>query len=544
MSRTSTVRLVCADRVLTMQDNLARVEAVAVLTDRIVAIGTRTGLQEQFPAAQVCEYGDATIVPGFNDAHLHLTMMAYQLLGVDLSADTTPDRHSLTAKLRQASARTQGNGWIRASRYDHSATTEGQVLTRVELDDIVPDHPIVVTHVGAHWGVVNSAALTCAGITDATPDPQGGAYGRDKHGHLNGYLSEQALFDFVYPSLSNRQDLIESFSDDEAIAAIGQASDILLTNGITSVGDAMVGPDELRHLQVARERGILRVRVNALITFPHLDALAAAGIRNGYGDEWIRIGGIKAFADGAVAGRSCAVEQPFEDDSNDRGVLTIHRTFLTELAERATRHGLPLAVHANGERAIEMVLDVLEALPLQNPPLRHRIEHCSIVTPELVRRIAALDVIVVPFTSYPLYHGDKLLGWYGEQRLERMFAHRWFLDAGVTVAASSDFPCGPYEPLLGLQSLMTRTSSSGIPIGLSQRISFDEALSLYATGSAQASGEADLKGRLAPGFLADMTVLRGDVSLTPAAAIGAATILATWVGGEEYWRHNDLKVDV
>lgn len=409
------------------------------------------------------------------------------------------------------------------------------MLTRSDLDSIAPDHPMVLTHVGAHWGVVNSAALALAEVGDATSDPAGGAYGRDESGALDGHVSEQALFDFVYPSLSTKPDVVATFSDDEATAAIGRAGEALLAAGISSVGDAMVGPAELRHLQLARARGLLHVRVNTLVTFPHLETLAAAGIRNGYGDEWIRIGGIKAFVDGAVAGRSCAVEEPFDDDENDRGVLTTDEGSLDQLARRAVGHGLPLAVHANGERAIGMVLRVLESLPDECQPMRHRIEHCSIVTPELVRRIAALDLVVVPFASYPLYHGDKLVAWYGEERLGRMFAHRWLLDAGVTVAASSDYPCGPHEPLLGVQSLVTRRSARGLDIGGSQRIGLHEALRLYSHGSAEASGEANLKGALAPGLLADLTVLEGDVSSVPAGEISDIQVLATWVGGEERW---------
>lgn len=539
----ASVRVVCADRVLTMQAaahagewaELGGTSAIAVLGERVVATGTRAGLLAQFPSAPVIDYGDATIVPGFNDAHLHLMMMAAQLLGVDLSPETTPDRQSLAAKVEQARAE-NSSAWIRASRYDHTATTDGHILTRDELDELAPHTPLVIAHVGAHWAVVNSAALRLAGVDESTPDPPGGGYGRDEQGRLNGHVAEQAMFDFVYPSLSTKPEVAANFTDDEATQAIREAGQVLLAAGITSVGDAMVGPVELRQLQLARSSGDLGVRVNALITFPHLDSLAAVGITNGFGDEWLRIGGIKAFIDGAVAGHSCAVREPFEDDENDRGILTTDADALRDLAERAERSNLALAVHANGERAIEMLLDVLEGLPARvGPPLRHRIEHCSIVTPELVKRIAALDLIVVPFCSYPLYHGDKLLTWYGHERVERMFAHRWFLDAGVTVAASSDYPCGPHETLLGLQSLTMRTSRTGAPVGLSQRISLHEALALYSTGSAAAAGETHFKGSLAPGNLADLTVLSGDLISTDPDQLGNTRVLATWVGGRESW---------
>ena len=526
------VRVVAARRVVTMAG--PDVEAVAFVAGRVVAAGSRAQVVASYPDAAVSDYENATVLPGFNDAHLHLTMMAAQLLGVDLSAEHTPDLAVVRQRISAAAATRPPGGWVRASRYDHTASTGGRILDRHDLDALAPGHPAVLTHVGAHWGVVSSAALELAGLDASTPDPPGGRYGRDAAGELTGYVEEQALFDFAYPSLSRRPELVPQPSDEEAVDTIRRAGELLLAAGVTSVGDAMVGPAELRRLQLARERGELPVRVNALVTAPHLDALARIGVRGGFGDEWLRIGGVKVFADGAVAGRSCAVAEPFEG-SDDRGVLTTDLATLREIAGRAAAHGLPIAVHANGERAIEMVLDVLEQLAPGTPPLRHRIEHCSIVTPDLVRRIRALDLVTVPFAGYPLYHGDKLLEWYGEERVGRMFAHRWLLDSGTTVAASSDFPCGPYPPLLGIQSCVTRTSTSGRPVGLEQRISLREALALYATGSAAASGEGHLKGRLVPGHLADLAVLDGDLTAVEPERIGAVPVLATWVDGRLAW---------
>jgi predicted amidohydrolase YtcJ len=299
----------------------------------------------------------------------------------------------------------------------------------------------------------------------------------------------------------------------------------------------MVGPDELAALQEARGRG-LGLRVNALLTYPNLPRLAALGLREGFGDEWLRVGGIKAFADGAVAGRSCAVAEPFEG-TDDLGILTTDAERMQSLVADAEAAGVRMAVHANGERAIELVLDAFEAAaarrPAGAPALRHRIEHCSIVTPRIIERMAALRVVAVPFGSYAWFHGDTLLGWYGEERLERMFAHRSLLDAGLTVAGSSDYPCGPWEPLRGLQSCVTRRSRGGRDVGPSQRVTLREALWMYTVGSAAAAGEEHHKGRLAPGHLADLTVLEGDLMAADPDGLGEVPVLATWVGGEPRW---------
>jgi len=315
-------------------------------------------------------------------------------------------------------------------------------------------------------------------------------------------------------------------------ASIRSASALLNSHGITAVGDAMVGASDLRALQAVRAEGGLGVRVTALMTAPFLHALSTAGIAGGFGDDWLRIGGIKTFLDGAVAGRSCAVAEPFEG-SDDVGIMTMESAELAELVERADRAGLPLAVHANGERAITMLLDVLDAVGSTG---RHRIEHCSIVTPELVDRIRRRRLIVVPFASYPLYHGDKLLDWYGAHRAERMFAHQWFLRAGVDVAGSSDYPCGPLDPRLGLQSMVTRRTRSGKEFGSAQSVDLREAIAMYTIGSAKAAGTSGWMGRLASGYLADATVFEGDLLASPSDELGTVPVLATWVGGEVKWQ--------
>ncbi|MFT4218915.1 MAG: amidohydrolase [Microbacterium sp.] len=520
--RTTVVR---AARVVTMDGE--DVEAIATLDGSIVATGAFDDLVARFARAEVVDYGDATILPGFNDAHMHVTMMAMQLQGVDLSPERTPSADVMRARLRDAAEHAGPDGWVRASRYDQTVTTGGDIVDRHWIDAVVPDKPVVVTHVGAHWGVVNTRALKLAGFDRSTADPPGGSYGRDAAGDLTGYLSEQALFDFAYPSLSRFPALCPTV-DESSLPALDEAFRLLLAAGITSIGDAMIGPAELALLQLAKEQGRLPVRVNALVAFPHVDALARAGIRTGFGDEWLRIGGVKAFVDGAVAGRSCAVAEPFEG-TDDRGVMTTDAAALRELAERADAAGLALAVHANGERAIELVLDVLESLPARS--YRHRIEHCSIVTPGILRRMAALGVIAVPFAGYPLYRGDNILAWYGHERAGRMFAHRSFLDAGITVAGSSDYPCGPLPPLAGVRSMVERRSASGAPVGPGQRVGLREALRIYTAGSAEASGEGDRKGRLAPGHVADFVVIAGDLFALDQTRLADAEIVATWVGG-------------
>jgi len=196
-----------------------------------------------------------------------------------------------------------------------------------------------------------------------------------------------------------------------------------------------------------------------------------------------------------------------------------------------------VCVHANGDRAIGKLLDLLEAAQRDQPrpELHHRIEHCSIVNADILARMQRLGAIATPFGSYIHYHGGKLLDWYGPKRIERMFAHRSFLDYGIAVAGSSDYPCGPFEPLLGMQSCVTRMGWDGTPLGLSQRITPREALALYTVNAAYAAGEEHIKGRLAPGYLADFVVLDADPLAVDPATLGRVGIVATYVGAAPVW---------
>jgi predicted amidohydrolase YtcJ len=535
------IRILRAGRIRTMArpGEPATAEALAVAGDRVVATGRLADLRDQFGRRPEIDLGDGCVVPGFVDAHLHLTMAARQAAGVDLSPDVVADEPALAEALLGAAAVTTAGEWVMASRYDHMRTTSGRVLDRAALDRIVREHPVLLVHIGAHWGVANSKALELAGLTDDTPDPSGGLLGRDGDGRLNGVLHEQALFDLAYPSLAQRGRIVPEPGLRSLLLGLDTASDAFLSAGITSVGDAMVGPDELRLLQQARSRGRLRLRVNALITHPHLDHLVAAGITDGFGDDWLRIGGIKAFVDGAVAGRTCWVSEPFEG-THDHGIAVVEPDQLHELVRKVHAAGLRVAVHANGDKAIELLLDAVHSAQRAFPEVgtRHRIEHCSVVTDQIVARIAELKMIPVPFAGYVYFHGDSLEGWYGSDRLERMFAHGQMLAAGIPVAGSSDYPCGPYEPLIGVQSCVTRRSRSGRVLGPSQRIDVEQAMRLFGTGAAFAAGEQSVKGRLAPGFLADLAVLDRDPFEVPPDEIGAIGVRQTWVGGRPAWDTN------
>ena len=499
--------------------------------EQIVAVGSVDDLARRFPDAERVDL-DGVVVPGFYDAHIHPSIVAEDLLHVDVSAAVVRDLSELKATLRRAAEQTRPGEWVRASRYDDARMPDGRVLDRADLDEVSTDHPVLVVHVAGHWGVINSRGLERGGLGDESTPPPGGDLGRDANGHLNGVLYERALFRFAYPAVAGGPTIIPPTSLEQRLVGLERALEMFHAAGLTSVCDAMVGPDDLRLYQEAERRGLLTARVNLLVAYDHFDALRRLGLSSGFGSQRLRFNGVKAFVDGALGGRTCLLDRPFEG-STSCGMQTTSTDDLRELVMDVHTAGSRLAVHANGDRAIALLLDQIEAADAAypRPDAHHRIEHCSIVTPDILRRMKRLGTIAVPFGSYVHYHGRRLLEWYGAERVERMFAVRSMLDGGVTVAGSSDYPCGPYEPLLALQSCVTREGWDGAVVGPSQRITAREALDLYTTGAAHASGESHIKGRLAPGYLADFVVLAANPLDVDPHQLSAVHVLATYVGG-------------
>lgn len=506
------------------------VEAVAISDGRVTGTGTADDLRDRFPITSESAL-EGVLLPGFHDAHAHPTMTAANSLRVDLSPDRVLDEAAMVAALRAERDSTSPDAWVVGARYDASKTTGGRVVDRDWLDRVVPDRPAVVIHVAAHWGVLNSLALGAAGFEERTPDPKGGRLGRDGSGRLNGVIYEQALFDVVYASMALRPVVLPPHSLEDRLRGWQRTQAMFHAAGITSVCDALCGPEDLVLLQEARTRRELTLRTSCLVAVPHVDHLVALGLRSGFGDDMLRIVGVKAMLDGACAGGNCLVDEPFEG-SDEHGMQTLTGDELTALVRQCDAAGLAIGVHANGDRAIRILLDAFESLdsaPASRP--RHRVEHCTIIDDEIVSRLRSQRLVAVPFGSYAWFHGDKLEPLYGAERLERMFAHRTLLDAGVPTAGASDYPCGPVEVIAALDSCVRRRSMDGAAVGLSQRISIEEALALYTTGAAYACGEEATKGSFAPGMVADFVELSHDPYDVHPEELVDLKVRSTWVAG-------------
>ena len=515
--------VVTGGRVLTMNPDMPVAEALAIQGDRIMAVGSNDDILALADAdTERIDARDMTVTPGFIDAHSHPHFTA-EAVGVNVNLRRIDD---VKLALAGKAAETPPGHWVQGVMYDDTKFDEGRPLNRDDIDQAVPDHPVYVAHRGGHTGVVNSTALELAGIGPDTPDPVGGRYFREG-GRLTGKVAEHArdaFFDVgTWPVIDRevRQRAATISSQNMAAA------------GLTSTTDASGGLEALIAYQDARAANELHFRLSFMPrgSSDVYRGLRMAGVRSGFGDNMIRIGAVKYAADGSASERTMYMSTPFEG-TDDHGILTMSQEDINSAVDDAVNNGFRIGIHANGDVTIDMVLSAYERV-LRNhtgPNPRLRIEHCSLVTPSLVARIRDAGVIPTPFYTYAHYHGNK---WpdYGPEKMESMFAHRSFLDAGIPVAPASDFTPGPYEPMMAIQSMVTRKDVQGRVWGASQRITVSEAMRICTVNGAYASFEEDIKGSLETGKLADFVLLEDDPHDVDPDAIKEIKIVRTVLGG-------------
>ena len=511
--------------ILTQNPEQPRAEAIAIAGERILAVGSNDEIRALATATtRTIDLGWKVVIPGVIDAHTH---PAYA--GIRHLREVDCDLRSIGAiqdALRLRADKTAPGQWIKAFKYDDTKTAERRFLTRDDLDAVSKVHPIYVEHRGGHTAYVNSAALAAARIDEKTPDPEGGRFERDAGGRLTGRLAETAN-DIVAKVAS------QPYSAADRQEGVREISRRLAEVGITSATDAFGEPADLRAYQDARDAGQLKTRIYCHMAAPYLDLMIAAGVRTGLGDDWVKVGAVKCIADGSISERTARLAEPYIGRPKDFGIIVNDAARLWPVFEKAHKAGWQIGTHANGDVAIDMVCGLYERLQREFPRAdpRFRFEHCTVLTPELIRRIKALGGIPTPFSSYVYFHGEKMTE-YGAERLERMFPLRWFLDAGIPATMGSDYPPGPFEPMMALTSMLTRTDIRGTVWGASQRITFEEALRVLTINGAYGSHEEHKKGSLAVGKLADLAVWAEDPRKVAPAEIVSLKIERTMAGGK------------
>ena len=478
-------------------------EAIAISNGKIMAVGSNSDILNLAGSkTHKINIGGKTITPGFIDAHSHPAYSGNaHLKNIDCDLRSIKE---IQEAIKTVSLNKAPGEWVLGFKYDDTKTSDGRYITRHDLDIITPDHPIRIEHRGGHTSYVNSMALKMAKIDRNTPDPDGGQIARDEDGEPTGLLKENAIY-LVNKLITNE------LSEKERQEGVKLITEMMSKSGITSVTDAYGEQTDLKAYRDAYSAGELKSRIYCMMAYYQIDDMISQGVKTGDGDDWVRIGGMKLTCDGSISERTARLSEPYVGRPNDFGIIVMDEEELYEYAIRAHKADWQIGIHANGDVGIGKSLNVFERIqkehPRQDP--RFRLEHCTVVNTGLIERIKNLNAIPCPFSTYVYFHGEKMVN-YGPERLENMFAVRSFLDAGINVTQTSDYPPGPFEPMMAIQSSVTRTDMSGTTWGASQKISVAEALKVGTMNGAYASFEEHSKGSLESGKFADLVVLEQD----------------------------------
>jgi predicted amidohydrolase YtcJ len=476
--------------VITMNPSQPTAGLVAIKGKKIWLVGDNDQLGEVRGAkTKLIDCGGRTVVPGFNDAHCHIFSFIIKLGSIDLSPPAISSIADIKAAIRNRAWNTPAGNWITASDYNEFYLAEKRHPNRRDLDEVAPEHPVVLYHRSLHACVLNSLALAMAGITSQTPEPPGAIIERE----LDGGQPSGRLFEMVRYI---RGQVLPPLSDEELAEGMAVASRHYLSMGITSLQEASANNDYKRWLTLKRfqDNGQLKGRVAMLFGFDALAQFQERGLEFGAGDERLRLGGVKVLVN-ETTGRL----QPPPEELN-RQALESHRA------------GFQLAIHCIEPGTVAAAITALEYVDgqLSLAGRRHRLEHCSECPPELLERLVKLKAAVVTQPPFLYSSGERYIATVPPERQRWLYRIKSFLDAGLTVAGSSDSPIAPDNPLLGIYAAVTRRAKSGQEVLPEEAISAEQALAMYTINAAYASFEENIKGAIAPGELADMVILSAD----------------------------------
>lgn len=504
--------------IVTLDQSLPSAQAMALYGDRVVAVGNNREISSFASPQTTCiDLKEATVLPGFIDCHIHLIEYGLSLSNLNLRDVRSIEelKKLISAKTREASSWIMGLGW------DQEKLAEKRYPTRQDLDEASPDKPVLLRRVCGHICVVNSKALEIAQVDSKTPDPEGGVIDRDAAGEPTGILRETAV------ELIERKipDPTLDKYENATLAACQKA----IEAGLTSVHCILGSEVELRALLKLRTEGRLPIRFYVLIPANRLKAAKQLGLRTGFGDEWVQLGGVKVFADGSLGARTAALEAPYNDDPMNRGITIYNQEQLDEIIAEAQCSDFQVATHAIGDRAIAMVLEAAAKAKSGTPEkdLRHRIEHASVLHSELIHRLKELGLIVTVqphFVISDFWIEQRL----GSERARFTYPFSSLLQAGLMVVGASDCPVEPIAPLSGIAAAVNRVGPEALVA--------DDAIALYTRNAAYASFEENLKGTITPGKYADLVVLGKDPRKVRPSQISEIAVLMTIVGGRIVYR--------
>jgi hypothetical protein len=517
-------------RIHTMDSRQPTAEALAIYSNRIVAVGSTKEIKKLAGAnTRVIDAKGQLVLPGFNDAHVHFMSGGFQLSSVDLRDANTPQEFA--ERVRDFAAKLPEGRWITGGDWDHERWPDPKLPEKELIDRYTPNTPVFVSRLDGHMSLANSLALKLAGVTRQTLDPPGGVIVRDpKTGEPTGVLKDAAQ-SFVWK-------VIPAPSFEEKLAAARAATNHAARLGVTSVQDMSAGVD-VGVYQTLLDRGELKTRIYAVWPLPGWDRLARTGVRAHFGSAMLRTGGLKGFADGSLGSTTALFYEPYKDAPNTTGIPSgemFPEGAMLERVQGADRAGLHVMIHAIGDRANDLILSLFEQVENENGARdrRFRIEHAQHLRPQDVPRFARAKVIA----SMQPYHAIDDGRWaekrIGRERTKTTYAFRSLLDAGGTLAFGTDWTVAPLDPMLTIYAAVTRRTLDGkhsngwVP---EQKISVEETVRAYTFGSAFAEFQEKEKGTITPGKLADLVILSRDIFKIDPKEIEKVNVVTTIMDG-------------
>ncbi|HUL35488.1 MAG TPA: amidohydrolase family protein [Candidatus Eisenbacteria bacterium] len=518
-------------KVWTVDPARRQAEAVAVIGERIVGVGSDAEIEAwRGPHTHVIDAGGKLVLPGFNDAHVHFISGGMQLEAVQLKDATSPQEF---ARLIGEKARSTPKGqWIQGGNWDETKWNPPNLPTKEMIDALTPDNPVFVIRYDGHMGLANSVALRLAGITATTPDPPGGKIVRDAQGNPTGAIKDAAT-DLIYK-------VIPPLTHDQRIAIIKRSMAYAGSLGVTSVQHMVADPEDIAAYTELLQKGELTTRIYAAPLITHVDDEVRLGIRHAFGGPYLRIGALKAFADGSLGSSTAYFYEPFLNQGDNHGLLSDEMQPISLMRDRmmkADTAGLQLCTHAIGDHAISMILDLYAEVEKEHGPAdrRLRIEHAQHMAAKDFQRFADLHVIASVQPYHAIDDGRFAEAKIGHDRASRTYAFRTFLDHGVRLALGTDWEVAPLDPMQTIYAAVTRATLDGKnPNGWfpEQKLTVAEAVQAYTMGSAYAEFQDEEKGSITQGKLADMVLLSDDIFAIAPEKIREVHVLETILGGK------------
>jgi hypothetical protein len=504
--------------IITLDPKHPRAQAIAIQNGKIIAVGSNKEIRKHATkTAKIINAKRRTIVPGLVDCHVHMTGFGQSTQTLDLR--NAKSIKEIQKKLREYVKKNPEKQWITGGRWDHEHFKEKRLPTRNDLDIAVKDKPVFLVRVCGHTGVANSQALQRAQITIQTVI-DGGEIGLDKaSGEPNGIIQENAM-DLIWKAIPK-----PTLAELEATCL--SACQEAVNEGLTGVHWLVGSSEELRILQKLCSKEKLPLRIYLGIPVSMLDELVKIGLSTGFGNDTLKIGFIKIFADGSLGAHTAALKDPYTDKPETTGIMVCTREELTQIISTAHKANLQVAVHAIGDRAIDTALEAYEKVLKAYPKTdhRHRIEHCSVLNPKLITHMKRLNLIasVQPhFAISDFWAIDRV----GKSRIRWVYPFKTLIREGLTVASGSDCPVELISPILGMWAAVARKNPE------EERLTIGEALQTYTRNAAYASFDENKKGTIEVGKLADLTVLSSDILRIPSEKVKKVKVEMTIVDGK------------